>query len=255
MSVWNVDIVEVGVIPDLPLSLYIPNAPDESRVDIPCFCYLLSSSEQALLIDSGPDPILATKADLVIRGDPAGSLLAALEYRGLATDAVGTIIHTHLHYDHMQNDDLFPRAAVLVQRREVEWASSPNGDRFYLDIGQWLESERGRLAEIAGEEEIVPGVMVLPNGGHTPGHQSVLVETVDGPVCLCADIIPMRANTEVVPSACHNAKETSQFQARARKAGWEIVPGHDPENRSHRWYVGTSGVAAGKAEAQGHTLT
>lgn len=245
MSVWNVDIVEVGVIPDLPLNLYIPNEPDESRVDVPCFCYLVSSSEQALLIDSGPDPILATKADLLIRGDPAGSLLAALEYRGLAVDAIETIIHTHLHYDHMQNDDLFPLAAVLVQRKEVEWANSANGDPFYLDIGQWLESERGRLAEIAGEEEIVSGVTVMPNGGHTPGHQSVLVQTGDGPLCLCADIIPMRANIEVPPPACYDAEEIRQFQARAQEAGWEMVPGHDPELRSHRWYVGADGRSRG----------
>jgi N-acyl homoserine lactone hydrolase len=240
MSTWTIDIVEVGVIPDLPLSLYIPSTPDESRLDVPCYCYLVSRPGHALLVDSGPDPIRAAKADLVIRGDPRLSLLVALRYRNLAPDAIETIIHTHLHYDHMQNDDMFPLAAVLVQRREVEWAKSPNSDRFYLDIGPWLESERGRLAEIAGEEEVVSGVRVLPNGGHTPGHQSVLVETSDGTVCLCADIVPMMANTEAVPPACHDADETREFQARSRRAGWEMVPGHDPMVRLHRWYVGSA---------------
>ncbi len=246
MSEWTVDIIEVGVIPDLPLNLYIPDAPDESRLDVPCYCYLLSRDGHAVLVDSGPSPVQATKAHLLIRGDPVGSLLAALDYRKLATDAVGRIVHSHLHYDHMQNDDMFPLAAVLVQRREVEWANSPNGDRFYLDIGHWLEAERGRLTEIGGEEEVVSGVTVLPNGGHTPGHQSVLVETKDGPVCLCADIIPMMANTEMVPPACHDVNETREFQARSRRAGWEMVPGHDPILRSHRWYFGEDGGSRGE---------
>lgn len=239
MSEWTVDIIEVGVIPDLPLNLYIPDATDESRLDVPCYCYLLSQGGRAVLVDSGPDPIQAANAGFAIRGDPRRSLLAALRYRHLVPDDIETIIHTHLHYDHMQNDDLFDRSTVLVQRAEVEWTSSSEAGRFYVGVDAWLDRTGERIRMLSGESTPHSGVTLLLNGGHSPGHQSVRVDTEDGTVCLCADIIPLAHNRNVVPGVCWDVAATRRFQRRAAEAGWELIPGHEPELRRHRWYANT----------------
>jgi N-acyl homoserine lactone hydrolase len=39
-----------------------------------------------------------------------------------------------------------------------------------------------------GDAEIVPGVRVVTTPGHTPGHQSVLVDTDDGLVVVGGDV-------------------------------------------------------------------
>jgi len=41
--------------------------------------------------------------------------------------------------------------------------------------------------ELDGEAEIIPGVRVLTTPGHTPGHQSVQIETVKGPALVTGD--------------------------------------------------------------------
>src|SRR5579884_1085485 len=81
MMTWTVDIVEVGRIPDLPLNLYLPDAQPEARLDVPCYCYLLTGPEGCVLVDTGPDRVASAQAGLVIEGDPSSSLIRALRYR------------------------------------------------------------------------------------------------------------------------------------------------------------------------------
>lgn len=45
---------------------------------------------------------------------------------------------------------------------------------------------RDRLRLVDGEEEILDGVRLLPTPGHTPGHQSVVIEAGDERVVLAA---------------------------------------------------------------------
>ncbi|MGP8222529.1 MAG: hypothetical protein ACLQQM_05860, partial [Acidimicrobiales bacterium] len=45
------------------------------------------------------------------------------------------------------------------------------------------------------------------------------------------------ANVKVVGTICPNVQETKAFLARARAAGWEMIPSHDPKPCEHRWYV------------------
>ena len=53
---WRLGIVEVGVIPRLPLSLYLPDASPDELIDPPCYCYLASDGERNVIIDSWPGP-------------------------------------------------------------------------------------------------------------------------------------------------------------------------------------------------------
>ena len=55
-------------------------------------------------------------------------------------------------------------------------------------IVEWADFEGAAYVELDGEAEIVPGVRVLPTPGHSPGHQSVLVDTDEGLVILGGDV-------------------------------------------------------------------
>jgi N-acyl homoserine lactone hydrolase len=71
---------------------------------------------------------------------------------------------------------------IHVQRAERAAVARPD----YLP--DWVEFEGATYVEHDGEAEIVPGVRVVPTPGHSPGHQSVLVETDDGLVVVAGDV-------------------------------------------------------------------
>src|SRR5438105_5163157 len=96
---------------------------------------------------------------------------------------VACVINTHLHFDHCGGNRLFPGLPIYVQRIEREAARQPD-----YTIPEWVEFEGARYVELDGEAEIAPGVRALPTPGHTPGHQSVLVDTEDGLVVVAGDV-------------------------------------------------------------------
>ena len=234
---WKLGILEVGVIPQLHLSLYIPDAPPDVLIDPVCYCYLASDGERNIIVDSGPDRDLAAAEGLEIVGDASELLSAGVRAWGIEPADVDCIVHTHLHHDHMQNDLLFPNAVVHVQQAEIEWANGPNSGPFYFGVRELMVGLGERLHPLEGDSELFPGLRVVLNGGHTPGHQSVILETIENPVCLCGDIVSLFPNVEIVGPICPNVQETKVFIERARIAGWEMVPSHDPKIREHRLYV------------------
>jgi len=96
---------------------------------------------------------------------------------------VAFVINTHLHFDHCGGNRLFAGTPIYVQRREREAAREED-----YTIPEWVEFDGADYVELEGEQELLPGLRVLPTPGHTPGHQSVLVETDDGLVVVGGDV-------------------------------------------------------------------
>jgi N-acyl homoserine lactone hydrolase len=92
------------------------------------------------------------------------------------------VINTHLDFDHCGGNRLFPGLPIYVQSVEREVA------RTGRTIVEWADFEGAAYVELDGGAEIVPGVRVLPTPGHSPGHQSVLVDTDEGLVILGGDV-------------------------------------------------------------------
>jgi N-acyl homoserine lactone hydrolase len=93
------------------------------------------------------------------------------------------VINTHLHFDHCGGNRLFAGTPIYVQRREREAARTED-----YTITEWVEFEGATYVELEGEHELLPGVRVVPTPGHSPGHQSVLVETDDGLAVVAGDV-------------------------------------------------------------------
>jgi N-acyl homoserine lactone hydrolase len=93
------------------------------------------------------------------------------------------VINTHLHFDHCGGNRLFAGTPIYVQRREREAARAED-----YTIPEWADFEGARYVELEGEQEVLPGLRVVPTPGHTPGHQSVLVDTDEGLVVVAGDV-------------------------------------------------------------------
>lgn len=110
----------------------------------------------------------------------------ALREEGMAVEDVDIIIHTHLHHDHCVNTSKCTNAKVYVQEEEWAFAMAPHPLQAQYYPREIYEGWNLRL--IRGDYELFPGFKILHTPGHTPGTQSIAVETAQG--------------TAVIPGMC-----------------------------------------------------
>jgi glyoxylase-like metal-dependent hydrolase (beta-lactamase superfamily II) len=195
--------------------------------------FLLRSEAEVILVDSGP-PRNGTNPLLHI--PDYVPLEEALCKAGVKPADVTKIILTHLHYDHCYNLELFPQAPVYVQRKEITSAVAPAQEldaRFYGALpgnGKpgWIEGW-GRFLVLDGDAEIVPGVKVYLAPGHSPGGQSVLVDTKEGHWLVAGDFIPKyECFTDGVPNGTHgNLYEWYDSYKKLKALTEQCLPSHD----------------------------
>jgi N-acyl homoserine lactone hydrolase len=258
---WTIAIVEVGVLPGCALRAYVDDAAPGAIADLPCFCWLLRNGTSRVLVDTGPDVEASAEVGYSVAGDTRAALEGGLRAAGATPGDIDVIVHTHLHQDHVQNDALFTRADVVVQRRELDealaadaacgsltaaaraelaeapYAVSQAAGIWYIGTGSLARGWRGRVTAVDGDAEVLPGLRVVWSGAHTNGHQSVVAETTDGPVCIAGDIVSLAANAVAPGPMTPDAATAEAFLARASKAGWDVVPSHEPSMRRDPRYV------------------
>jgi glyoxylase-like metal-dependent hydrolase (beta-lactamase superfamily II) len=176
---------------------------------------------------------------------------------GLTPDAVTDIIISHVHWDHLDGADLFPRAKVWIQKDEYEHYIDADGrpKANTIDtadaamLGQLKKA--GRVVLIDGDnKEIMPGITVYTGGRHTYASQYIGVKTAKGTVVLASD------NAYTYQNLAKHAPIAQTFspadtianlaaQDRMRRIASDpslILPGHDPEIFT-RYPTPGSGVA------------
>jgi glyoxylase-like metal-dependent hydrolase (beta-lactamase superfamily II) len=102
-------------------------------------------------------------------------LAGALSEAGCALTSVVAVINTHLHFDHCGQNSLFAGVPIYVQAQEYQVAAG-----FAYTVPEWVWFAGARYEQKHGAAEVVRGVSLVPTPGHTPGHQSVRVETDSG---------------------------------------------------------------------------
>jgi N-acyl homoserine lactone hydrolase len=99
-------------------------------------------------------------------------------------ERVSQVVITHMHFDHMGGNRLFPGVPIHIQRVELEDARTMDD----YTIREWVDFPGMNYVEHDGEAELLPGVRIVPAPGETRGHQVVVVETADGSVVLGGDV-------------------------------------------------------------------
>ncbi len=146
-----------------------------------------------VLVDSGMGSLPERVKRYYPRRDE-GRLIQFLEEMGVKREEVWGVVQTHLHLDHAGWASSFPNARIYAQVEEIRYSFYP--DKFQK--GAYLPEQLQGLKfhPLYGEEEVVPGLRVIPTPGHTPGHQSVVVEKGGRRVVFTGDVTPTSLNME-----------------------------------------------------------
>ncbi len=202
------------------------------------FYAVLGGSEPVLVDTSGSAEVMST-----LRREAVEHVMdfdEALAEVGLAAADVGVVIHTHLMYDHCAFSKRLPRARFVVQKKELDFAQDPHP--MLAGAYQPALYEGLNFQVIDGDFELFPGLKLLFTPGHTPGVQSVAVETeagttvITGFCCLAENFAPLEApawNTdrlpEVIPPGIHtDVVQAYESMLRVKKMADVIIPFHDP---------------------------
>jgi glyoxylase-like metal-dependent hydrolase (beta-lactamase superfamily II) len=200
-------------------------------MDAAFMSYIIAGPNSLMVVDTGHRLLKYTNGDnMNIEGNAEEAYNSKFQSLGFSFDQVTHIILTHLHWDHMENNHLFPNAKILVQRREVEVAAAPVYPLYYerADIAKLIGEEGSRLVFLDGDTEIVSGVRALLVGGHTLGSQLVSVDTSEGIAIVTGDICNVYENLEV-----RSVKEVDVIAwvhaiDRIKKEAQIVLPMHDP---------------------------
>ncbi len=207
------------------------------KIHIPLIAWLLHDGDKYILVDTGGTPCDGVHYMPYVQ-EADQNLPAQLKKHGVNPDEIETVVMTHLHWDHAGGNMYFPNAKFYVQRRELEYAVAPlaiqkNAYNYELVF-------KTRYEVIDGECCITDGISVIPTPGHSPGSQSVIVDTEDGKYIIVGDLICLYDCMERSPMVI-NGLHTNLFEyydSMERVAGFgrRLLPGHEPKIFDHEVY-------------------
>jgi glyoxylase-like metal-dependent hydrolase (beta-lactamase superfamily II) len=110
------------------------------------------------------------------------------------------VVATHLHWDHCYNNELFPQAAFLVQRTELQFAAAPYpifANAYEAPTtGMTPAYSKTKFEVLDGDLDLADGLKIVYAPGHTPGMQCLLVNTSDGVYYIAGDNVALYKNLE-----------------------------------------------------------
>lgn len=238
-----------GVVPKPLWERRIP-ADARNRIQLGMRCLVIEHDIGPILIDNGAGNKEDPKFHDIYGVENAGAngrtrLEDGLSAIGLKPEDIALVIDTHLHFDHsggntMRDDSgtirpSFPNARYVVQEGEYHYATHTNertaGSYFAHNFVPIAEA--GLYDFVNGEKEIASGIRGLPTPGHTPHHQSILIESDGETALFLADLAPTTAHLplawimgyDVEPLVTLETKR--RVLTRAAEENWLLIFEHD----------------------------
>ena len=178
---YSIEAIRYGTIASFPVASLVIGAPRDEKMNIAMVVWLIRGGGRNVLFDTG------FHREGWLEQFPTADYLRpdeAVKLAGVQPRDVTDVVISHAHWDHMGGIDLFPKAAVWIQRQEFAYytgdAWKPGGKHGGIDpedvnVLRQLEKE-GRLRLIDGDGvEILPGIRAYTGARHTFASQYIRV--------------------------------------------------------------------------------
>ena len=237
--VYDVYAIRYATVQNYKASGLIDGADTSRRLDLAMTVWLLKGPDgRNVLVDAG-----FYRDNFVRQWKPVDFMKPseAVARAGVKPEDVTDVIISHVHWDHLDGVDLFPKARIWIQREEFDHHLDSAGtvkDRAInaADAKMLADlAKAGRVMLVDGDaKEIIPGIRVYTGGKHTFASQLATVNTASGTVVIASDNMYMYENmAKHVPIAQTLDRESNlRTQDRMKTLASNprlIVPGHDPE--------------------------
>jgi glyoxylase-like metal-dependent hydrolase (beta-lactamase superfamily II) len=232
----------LGVVPRMMWNdLVIDEIDEQHRILQALNCLLVETPSGRVVVETGIGDRVSDKVR-AMRAYEGPWIVAALENAGFDPSTVDAVAVSHLHFDHagglLRSDGslAFPRARFVAQLAEWEMAldSNPRQTAAYDQPELRLVRDLGIRGAAEGEVEILPGVTVVPTGGHSAGHQGVVIRGQDKTVAFFGDLCmrPWSTNPRWVTAfddfPLDSVRVKAELFARAAAENWTVVLSHEP---------------------------
>ncbi len=219
---------------------------ENNRIRLGLNCLLVQNGKHNILLDTGCGQKYTDRQRQIYGLESQTGILHVLGHFGLAAEDIDLVINSHLHFDHCggntswKGSDLVPtfsKARYLIRRREYEDACHPDErSRATYFAHNWRPLEEYGLLELVDEDgEVAPGVSLIATPGHTPGHQSVKIESGGHTVFYIADLCPTSAHVPMAWTMGFDECPRTTLETRKRiyplalQERWLLFLEHDPE--------------------------
>ncbi len=236
---YEVYAIRYATLAGFPLAELVKGADPSRKLDIAMMIWLIRGNRRNILLDSGFYHERFFQdwevKDFTKPSDALGKV-------GLKPEDITDLIITHLHWDHTDGVDLFPRARIWMQKDELEydageaWQSkNTHGGIDEDDVLTLVKlNMEGRVRLLNGDgQQILPGIRCYIAGKHTYQSPYVGVPTAGKTVVLASDNMYLYENLQrhAPIAATLDAVSNLRAQDRMRQIASSprlIVPGHDP---------------------------
>ena len=250
----------------IPPELFLPAATAEAvakhRWVIPDFADedgLIGMRVQAFVVDVGSRRLLVDPCvgdgktlEMPFWHQQSWGWLDTFEGAGFAIDSIDTVVHTHLHADHVGWDTrpeggtwvpTFPRARHLYTQAGLDGLRDPDG---YDNVNVLRDSvqpilDAGLADIVAEDEDLGDGLRLTPSYGHTAGHVSMWIESQGEVGLISGDIVhhPVQcAETDWAEIADHDPEAAREARRRllgeAARTGALFLGTHFPSRPAGR---------------------
>ena len=237
---YEIYAIRYATIGDFQIAGLVAGADPSRKMDLAMMVWLIKGEGRNILVDAGFYREQFFKQWKSIRDFQKPS--EALARVGLKPEDITDVIITHMHWDHADGMDLFPKAKIWIQKDEYTYYT---GDAWHakkthggIDPDDVLAIVKlnmdGRVQMVNGDDqEILPGIACFIGGKHTFQSQYVSVSTAKGKVVLASDNMYLYENLEkhVPIAATLDPDSNLRAQDRMKQIASDprlIIPGHDP---------------------------
>lgn len=186
-----------GLVPNAP-----PGALAQAMADNFMPADRFQTSFTTLVINTGKKLVLIDTGNGDLGPPTSGTWMRNFRAAGFQPSDIDTVVISHFHGDHINGlrlkdgTAMFPQAEIMVPA--PEWAFWTNESKT-SGLPEALQGTVRNVSRVFGPmgkdvtiyewgQEIMPGVVALAAGGHTPGHTAFAVTSGTGKLLIMSDV-------------------------------------------------------------------